>query len=320
MSEIAALDPFGDFHSALFFRDQYLRNEIVYKEFFCPFCGVLLDGVLIYAPGNQELGKSPYFRTRRNGAKHYSSCDGNPSNYQHPSDKRPVEAHIEKRQFSLPTEFTEYVERPARHIGAPPARVPTPEEIRRRREAAGSTYGVARFRVSLVQSLAEAHLSVLADAYKRQKECGWKDADRQSWIREVLQAPINLRGFSTTYRGALCNLRFPIPRYPRVFHGKNAKVILKDDGYEIVSEREAKTDDQSPPRPFVIVVSLNSVNEDQLRGIRRTLLAQLKRAVAEDKSVKWYAYGAVQLTGERLELGFDGGNIGDLFIKLQKKG
>lgn len=319
MSEVAALEPFGDFHSALYFRDLYLRDEATYAEFYCPFCGVPLDEVLVYAPADQELGKSPHFRTKRGGAKHFPGCDGNPSNYQHPSEKNPVQAHIEKRQFSLPTEFAEYVDRPPAPARREPARVPTPDEIRRRREAAGRRYGVARFRVSLVQSLAEAHLAVLADAYERQKEHGWKDNERQSWIRNVLQAPINLRGFSTTYRAALHDLWFPVPQYPRVFHGRNACVTSTENGYEITSERPGKIDDNSS-RPFSIIISLGDVIEDQLRGARKVLLQQLKRAVAEDVRVRWYAYGRVDATGERFELRFDSANIGDLFVKLQKSG
>ena len=81
MSEVAALEPFGDFHSALYFRDLYLRDETLYANFYCPFCGVPLDPVLVYALADQELGKSPHFRTQRGGAKHYPGCDGNPSNY-----------------------------------------------------------------------------------------------------------------------------------------------------------------------------------------------------------------------------------------------
>lgn len=318
MSEVAALEPFGDFHSALYFRDLYLRDETLYANFYCPFCGVPLDPVLVYALADQELGKSPHFRTQRGGAKHYPGCDGNPSNYQHPVEKKPVQAHIEKRQFSLPTEFAEYVERPAIPAGRAPVRIPTPDEISRRREAAGRRYGVARFRVSLVQSLAEAHLAVLADAYEHQKELGWSDAKRQNWIREVLQAPIDLRGFSTTYRNALNDLWFPVPEYPRVFHGKHAQVELTEDGYEITSERPGKVDGGDSSRPFVIIVSLHDVDDGQLRGARRTLLRQLERAVEEDATVRWYAYGRAKLAGERFELAFDGVNIGDLFVKLQK--
>jgi len=194
-----------------------------------------LNQVLVYAPIDQELGKSPHFGPSQDGPKHYSGCDGNPSNYQQPIRKKPVQAHIEKRRFALPTEFSEYLDRPNKPDGLKPIPTPTPDEILRRREAAGRRYSVARFRVSLVQSLAEAHLAVLAEAY--QEENGWTDVVRQNWIRDVLQAPINLRGYSTTYRGALHDLWFPVPKFPRVFHGKNAKVNLTSNGYEIIAER-----------------------------------------------------------------------------------
>jgi len=275
-----------------------------------------LNQVLVYAPIDQELGKSPHFGPSQDGPKHYSGCDGNPSNYQQPIRKKPVQAHIEKRRFALPTEFSEYLDRPNKPDGLKPIPTPTPDEILRRREAAGRRYSVARFRVSLVQSLAEAHLAVLAEAY--QEENGWTDVVRQNWIRDVLQAPINLRGYSTTYRGALHDLWFPVPKFPRVFHGKNAKVNLTSNGYEIIAERLGKFDDQTPPRPFVIIFSLPYVDEDQLRGARKALLNQLKRAIAEKSQVRWYAYGRAVLTDERFELYFDENNIGDLFVKVLK--
>jgi hypothetical protein len=319
MSEVASLEPFGDFHSAHYFRDLYLRDETLYAEFFCPFCGVSIDPVLIYAPADQEIGKSPHFRTQKGGEKHYLGCDGNPSNYQQSLEKKPTQSHIEKRQFSLPTIFAEYVDRPPVPAGRAPTRVPTPDEIGRRREAAGRHYGVARFRVSLVQSLAEAHLAVLADAYENQKKHGGSDTERQNWIRDVLQAPIDLRGFSTTYRNALNDLWFPVPEYPRVFHGKNAKVEVTETGYKISSERPGKIDDGKSSLPFVITVSSHDIDEGQLRGARRTLFRQLKRAVEESATIRWYAYGRAKLAGEQFELAFDDANFGDLFVILPKK-
>jgi len=251
MSELAALEPFGDFHSALYFRDLFLRDETIYDEFFCPFCGVPLNQVLVYAPIDQELGKSPHFRTQPRGPKHYSGCDGNPSNYQHPSGKNLSKRTSKSADLHCQRNFLNILIARINLMDSSPSPTPTPDEILRRREAAGRRYSVARFRVSLVQSLAEAHLAVLAEAY--QEENGWTDVVRQNWIRDVLQAPINLRGYSTTYRGALHDLWFPVPKFPRVFHGKNAKVNLTSNGYEIIAERLGKFDDQTPPRPFVII-------------------------------------------------------------------
>lgn len=319
MSEVAALEPFGDFHSALHFRDQYLHDETLYAEFFCPFCGVALDPVLIYVPADQEIGKSPHFRTQKAGTKHYPGCDGNPSNYQHAIEKKPTQAHIEKRQFSLPTMFAEYVERPPLPTGKATTRAPAPDEIYRLRETAGRHYGVARFRVSLVQSLAEAHLAVLADAYENQKKQEWSDDERNKWIRDVLEAPINLRGFSTTYQKALNDLWFPVPEYPRIFYGKSSKVEVTEFGYEITSERPGKTGGRKPSLPFVITVSSHDINKELLRGARRTLLRQIELAVEEGATIRWYAYGRPKLIGEQFELAFDNTNIGDLFVTQQKR-
>lgn len=318
MSEVAALEPLGDFHSALHFRDLYLRDEIVYDEFYCPFCGVPLDDVLIYKPADFEMGKSPHFATKRNGAKHLTGCDGNPSDYQHPTQKNPAQSHVQKRQFSLPTQFAEYVDRPAKPRAPKSFQISSAEEVLRRRQAAGRAYSVARYKVSLVQSLAEAHLSVLAHAYEQKKQSGWSEMQCQRWIRDELQAPLDLRGYSTTYRGALHDLYFPIPKYPRVFYGRNARVMSTENGYVVVSERAGKLEADQFELPFVITVSLTGMDTGELRGARAALLRQLERAVKEDAYVRWYAYGCATLAGNRFELRFDATNIGDLYVKVLK--
>lgn len=319
MSEIAALESFGDFHSAFYFRDLYLRDDTMYTEFYCPFCGVPLITVLVYAPAEQELGTSPHFRTQPRGAKHFPGCDGNPSKYKHAHDKKPIQAHIEKCSFTLPTEFSNYVERPPHPSLRGPDPVPTRDAILRRRNTAGETYGTARFSVSLVQSLSEAHLAVLSEAYDRQRKEGWTKEELKAWLNGVLQAPINLRGYKTTYRNAFHDLWFAVPRSPRVFHGKYAQVIATNDGYEIVSVRSGKIDEPKSEKPFVILVSLEEMDVELLRGARRVLITQLQRAVTEDTPVRWYAYGYAQLTEVRFELRIDKHAIGDLFVTLQKR-
>ncbi|MDO4233045.1 MAG: hypothetical protein Q4D19_13025 [Lautropia sp.] len=324
MSEVAALEPFGGFHSAFYFRELYLRDEVRYEKFYCPFCGVLLDPVLVYAPSDQELGKSPHFRTQRGGANHHDGCDGNPCNYQNPTRANPVQEHIQRLPFSLPTEFAAYVEPQSGSQSGSACRAPvpslTPADIRRRREEAGRRYGVARFRVSLVQSLAEVHNAILKDAYRRKEENNWSKEEFNNWIKNVLQAPINLRGFSTTYRIALHDLWFAVPSCPRVFHGSQARVEQVEGGYQITSKRPGKVGKGNTVLPFVITVSLRDADGVELRGARRALLRQLERAVKEDATVRWYAYGRANMTDERFELAFDRANISDLFVKLQKKG
>lgn len=315
MSEVAALEPFGEFHSALYFRDLYLRDEVVFDEFFCPFCGVPLDTALIYKPADHEMGQSPHFRTKRNGDKHYPGCDGNPSNYQHPQDKGPSRTHIEKQPFTLPTEFAEYIERPPRPTGNRSTRIPTPEEILRRRDAAGRIYGTARFRVSLVQSIAEAHLAVLGEAYRRRDAEGWSNEQFNKWVRSVLDASLNLRGYATTYNRALHDLHFPIAKHERIYLGRDAKVQKVPGGYEILSTRPGKDDAGTVEHPFVIVVAMGGVDADRLRGARAMLARQLSRASEENVHVRWYAFGKPVLANERFQLRIAHDNLGDLFVK-----
>lgn len=76
---------------------------------------------------------------------------------------------IEKQLFTLPTRLIEYVEPPEQARRA--NRIerltePTPDEVKRRRVDAGETHHRARFSVSLVQSLAEAHLGTVRQSYQ----------------------------------------------------------------------------------------------------------------------------------------------------------
>lgn len=318
MSEVAAIEPFGEFHSALFYRDLFLRDEVRYNDFACPFCGVPLDDVLIYEPHDAEMAKSPHFRTKRNGVKHLHGCDGNPSNYQRPREHKAPESQIEKQLFTFPTEFVEYVERLPNPAANRPARIPTAEEIQRRREAGARNYGQARFRVSLVQSIAEAHMGTVQQAFDLQKQKGWDNAKRNAWLTQVLAAPLNLRGFPTTYKKALHDLYFSVAEYPRIYYGKNGIVKETETGYDIIAEQSGFDRDENQRWPFAISIARQGMDVANLRGARRAVMAQLQRAVDEKLTVRWYGFGRAERMNGYFELGFGPQNLGDLFIKLGK--
>lgn len=319
MSEIASREPFGEFHSALYFRDLYLRDEVQYNEFFCPFCSVPLDDVLIYKPADHEMGKSPHFSTKRNGAKHLHDCDGNPSNYQQPRQHKIPEKHVEKQIFTFPTEFVEYVDRlPNPNINRP-TRTPTAEEIQRRRDAGARNYGQARFRVSLVQSIAEAHIGTVKQAFDLQKEKGWDHAKRNAWLSAVLSAPLNLRGFKTTYNKALHNLHFPVTEFPRIYYGKNGVVNETETGFEITSEQGGLDREEDQRLPFVISIDNRGIDNTHMRGARKALIDLLKRTTDQKLLVKWYGFGRSESMNGYYALRFAQPNLGDLFIQPSKK-
>lgn len=169
--------------------------------------------------------------------------------------------------------------------------------------------------MSLVQSIAEAHLAVLGEAYRRRDAERWSNEQLNKWIRSVLEAPLNLRGYATTYSRALHDLHFPVAQHERIYHGRNAKVTKTLGGYAIVSARPGKEDGTNFEHPFVIDVAMGGIDTDQLRGARKLLARQLDRAVEQTTSIRWYAFGRAELGGDHFLLHFAHNNLGDLFIK-----
>lgn len=313
MSEVASLVPFGEFHSALFYRDLFLHNETQYERFWCPFCGIKLFAVLIYEPTDAELAKSPHFKKPKS-VEHLHGCDGNPGGAGKPRSTTEPARKIEKQPFILPTRLIEYVEPPPRVGPAGGAPVPPAVEVTRRREEAGQHHARARFSVALVQSVAEAHLGMVNHAYKQQRAKKWTDKQRKDWLTEVFSAEIELRGATMRYREAFHDLHHPVRRTPRVYYSEGY-VTQTEAGYAISAAKQGKENDADEVgRPFIVVVRVDD-DGAVLRGAKRELMAQLQRAATQQHLVRWYGYGLPVSTPERFELCFDIDNLSDLFVR-----
>jgi hypothetical protein len=315
MSEVASVIPFGEFHSALFYRDLFLRDDTEYKPFWCPFCGIKLFACLVYEPADTEMAMSPHFK-RPKGVEHRHGCDGNPAAVGAIRTSNDSVRKIEKQLFILPTRLVDYIEPPARveSVDLPP--VPSPDEVRKRRVRGGEIHHRARFSVALVQSVAEAHLGTISQAYKLQKEKKWTDKARGDWLKSIFSAEIDLRGSTMKYRDALHDLYFPIRSTPRIYYCEGVVTVI-DDGYSISAARRGKTSDTDKiGMPFTVVVRPGS-NSTNLRGARRALMAQLERAATKGFQVKWYGYGLPERTALGFELRFWLDNLSDLFVRRQ---
>ncbi|MDA0576175.1 hypothetical protein [Burkholderia gladioli] len=316
MSEVATLVHFGEFHSAWFYRDLYLRNGTKYDEFWCPFCGIKVFAILIYKPADAELARSPHFREQE---PHRHDCDGNPAKGGKASVAAGPVRKIEKQLFTLPTRLIEYVEPPeqVRRANRPEHPTePSPDEVKRRRLEAGEIHHRARFSVSLVQSLAEAHLGTIRQSYQLKDKGKWSDKQRSDWLKAVLRTEIDLRGATMRYDQAFHDLFFPVRSTPRVYHGEGT-VSATDEGYRIDASRRGRVDDQDKHgRPFHVRVRADRELASQ-RGARRELIAQLQRAEEKGFPVKWYGYGQPETVGDGFELGFDEENLTDLFVRRQ---
>lgn len=320
MSEVASLVQSGEYHSAWFYRDLYLHDETRYEKFLCPFCGIKVFAVLIYEPAGEELSRSPHFRKSE---EHRHGCDGNPEKgLKTPAPTGPVRK-IEKQLFTLPTRLIEYVEPPARADRDERTEVakPSPEEVKKRRLEAGETHHRARFSVALVQSLAEAHLGTIRQSYQLQEKKKWSDKQRRDWLKAVFSAEIDLRGATMRFDSAFHDLYFPIRPTPRVYYG-TADVLETPDGYLIKAHTRGRADDRDKHGlPFQVWVRVDK-NVTNLRGARRELIGQLKRAAEHGFSVKWYGLGRPGRGESSFDLHFDAENLTDLFVRRQpvKKG
>ncbi|WP_143295549.1 hypothetical protein [Burkholderia pseudomallei] len=316
MSEVAALVPFGESHSALFYRDLFLHDETRYEPFWCPFCGVKLFPVLVYEPVDAELAKSPHFRRSE---AHRHGCDGNPAQAKKPRGASEPAWKVEKQPFILPTRLVDYVEPPPRIARIQPAPTPTAAEVQKRRTEAGTDHHRTRFSVALVQSVAEAHLGMISHAYQQQKEKKWSDRQRRDWLSRVFDAEIDLRGSTMKYKEALQDLYFPLRSTPRVYYSEGT-VTTVEDGYVISAARPARTSDEDKDgRLFNVTVRFDG-DPAGLRGARRELLAQLQRAAEHGFLVRWYAYGLPERNAEWIELRFDANNLSDLFVRRKPGG
>ncbi|WP_369072973.1 hypothetical protein [Burkholderia gladioli] len=316
MSEVASLVPFGAFHSAWYYRDLFLRDETKHDKFWCPFCGIQVFAILIYKPAEEELARSPHFREKE---PHRHGCDGNPAKGgELPVAEGPVRK-IEKQLFTLPTRLIEYIEPPEQ--ASRPSRIertgePSPDEVKRRRVDARDMHQRARFSVSLVQSLAEAHLGTIRQSYQLRDNKKWSEKQRRDWIKAVFSTEIDLRGASMRYDQAFRDLFFPVRSTPRVYYGEGS-VSATDEGYRIDATRRGRADDQDKHgRPFHVRIRADHEPASQ-RGARRELIAQLERAVEKGFSVKWYGYGQPESVKDWYELRFDEENLTDLFVRRQ---
>ncbi|MDJ1162962.1 hypothetical protein QHI69_13740 [Burkholderia gladioli pv. gladioli] len=320
MSEVASLVQPGEYHSAWFYRDLYLHDETRYEKFLCPFCGIKVFAVLIYEPAGEELSRSPHFRKSE---EHRHGCDGNPEKgLKTPAPTGPVRK-IETQLFTLPTRLIEYVEPPARADRDERTEVakPSPEEVKKRRLEAGETHHRARFSVALVQSLAEAHLGTIRQSYQLQEKKKWSDKQRRDWLKAVFSTEIDLRGATMRFDRAFHDLYFPVGPTPRVYYG-TADVIETPDGYLLKAHTRGRADKHDKHGlPFQVWVRVDK-DVMNLRGARRELMGQLKRAAEHDFPVKWYGLGRPRRGESSFDLHFDAENLTDLFVRRQpvKKG
>lgn len=318
MTEIAAVEPGGQGHSATFYRDQFLAYDTRPAAFFCSDCSVSLIPVLIFAPAEKPLGKSPHFRTPR-GTLHVCGAKGPRNDGRRRGERGGI---ARKYPFTVPTEFSaprQMLEGtiassvgdrgPVGAVGSRTARRP------RSPQAPGS--------VTHVQSLAEAHRCMVEWVYGLAREESWPDLVRKSQLDELLKSkPLNLRGRCTAYFWAFHRLGYAIPERFFVFHGKYARVRRAIDGtYRVVASYRARMESmaEADKVPFVLRVDLRDVDRGRLRGSCRATVAALDIAVRDNLCIHWYAYGRASKREDQIELSFSKSSLSDVCLFIPSR-
>lgn len=295
MSEWAAFQPFGEAMTSYEFRDEYLRDGIIRDAFFCPFCGIRLYPVLIYKDG--KCGKSPYFR-HKPGHNHISPCDGAPKNIRTIPPKAPPIQSVDKSILEFPEELIE-PRKPVTTIRAPddPTRSITPEEIERRRNEVGHSLGPARYRTSLLRSIAEAFQKIIEEYKTRIKKEGNEPA--KQWLENTLKGfPLTLYGVKRNYKTAIQKTKFlPSGTNPeRIFRGQGT-VAQTGNIFEILSKDECKINEAMYPVYVIIGSALTS--EPTMKKSWTKTLEQLRDAAKKNKKISWFCFGKMEKNDSR---------------------
>ncbi|MHB8368955.1 MAG: competence protein CoiA family protein [Leptospirales bacterium] len=295
MSEWGAIEPFGEAVTSYEFRDEYLREGVIRHAFFCPFCGIMLDPVLIYKDG--ECGKSPYFR-HKPGHNHISPCDGAPKNVQTIPPKAPPVRSVDKSILEFPEELIA-PRKPLATIkgAADPTQFTTPEEIERRRNEAGQSLGPARYRTSLLRSIAEAFQKLMEEYKDRISTEGIELAKK--WLEATsISLPLTIYGIKRNYKTAIQTTKFfPSGRNPeRIFRGFGVPVQT-ENGFEILNKDECKIGEAM--YPVSVIIGLDLTSEPSMKISWTNTFEVLKEFSAKNINIHWFCFGKMEKDGSR---------------------
>lgn len=283
MSNWAAIEIDGEAISAWECRAIYLRDRIVYDDFWCPFCSIKLAGVLIYTEG--DISKSPHFSAK--WGPHINGCDGEALLIEVPERKRP-EAHYIPREMHFPEAFADRPPpRKPRPAGGEKKFPPPPSiETTNRRKKAGSL-GRPIPKTYLLQPIVEAYNLVWTECLERAKKGQWSDERRFEWANNCRTAMQLRLEDSTNYHDAFRTLGYVHNIYPRIYHctGK-----ISFQGGQHVIEGSFYSKKATATLACRVVIESASVTNDSPRA-HHALVSMLNSFAVDEQEVRWYAYG-----------------------------
>ena len=277
--------------------DEYLREGVEYTSFRCAFCEVPYVAKSIY--GEREAARAPHFAIKQN-SKHQGDCDGEPLAVDVELLTNQPIRKVTKRKYELPEKL---VAKPPPRVTRfkPPEgerKIPSSEEIRRRRTVAGREYGTARYTSSLLQSFIDAKRFLVSECYKEARVAKITEPAK---IKALLKStttsyPLQLFEQPLNYDNAFWGANNPRNGDARIFHARYGVVSVTNVGFTITSEApdvESKgphSPEKKTKRTAIVDFALSNAPTPLPRAHKK-MLDQLREAEKEGAKVAWHAYG-----------------------------
>lgn len=265
--------------SAWDFRTLFLSDNIIFDDFYCPFCYIPLFPKLIYK--KEELSKNPHFSIYH-GKPHLFNCDGEPIIIEE-KEKKVIKAHYIPTQMEFPQAL---IARPSPRVRKPSSLPsnPTPpksseEDVEKRRKK-GGILGESVPRTYLLQSIVEARNIILVKLYEIAKTEKWEEKKKNEEFKKTLSnLPLSL-GEDTNYDDAF--------RSPKVVNWNSSRIYYSNGYVELINHKTFMV--SSSATNFSIIVDFSNVTEESPR-MHNMMIAQLSDYARKKEAIKFFAYG-----------------------------
>lgn len=260
----------------------FIDEEIIFEEFYCPFCHIKLCANLIYTL--EDASKSPYFSAR--WGNHIGDCNGEPLFTAKVKQKK-ANKHFALQDLNYPQAL---ITRPPLRLTTSIGFIPTTtlrseDSIKAHREKAG-LLGVAIPKSYILRALVQMYNAVIKEVYKKAKTDSWDPKLRASEITKALSAmPVQLED-KTNYQNAFRSPLF-INRYPRIYNSTGT--VSSTPGLIRISSN-VKTKVDNIEVDFYVIIAKSILHSTSPKSHSK-LFSKLEEHAASGAEVRWYAYG-----------------------------
>ena len=329
MSSEASVKIKGEKHSAWYYRELYLDEDIIYDEFFCPYCDVRLIAKNIYRDRNEELIKQPYFASFP-GKGHALGCefealekvDQEETGGVLTGSRTNKPSADDPEIFAVRTEsyWQNRAESDARRKMQQTISNEALRSVVHKGESSDRYIDGARnsaSRVYSMRSFAECYALFYKKAFKLRDENKWSKEQFNEYVKKELSAK-NLvfskdnatnyyYGFKSLYKEEFLDFK-----RERIYHGKG---YIEKSGslYQVNSNKRILLKNGSTV-PFYVLIEI--VNVEHMPRSHRDIVDFMESAAKDRKNyydIKWFARGIPAVKGSSIVLYLK--NLDFLFLK-----